>query len=83
MILSYLLSSLKHSYVINGTNGKTTVTNLVCNMLKAGGLKVLKEVMLGAQHSISYLSRYQISTFWNCRVFNLKLLTKANCGGIN
>ena len=27
---------------ITGTNGKTTVTNLVCNMLKAGGLKVLK-----------------------------------------
>ena len=27
---------------ITGTNGKTTVTNLVCKMLKAGGLKVLK-----------------------------------------
>lgn len=27
---------------ITGTNGKTTVTNLVCNMLKAGGLRVLK-----------------------------------------
>ena len=27
---------------ITGTNGKTTVTNLVCNMLRAGGLKVLK-----------------------------------------
>ena len=32
---------------ITGTNGKTTVTNLVYNMLKAGGLKVLKGGNIG------------------------------------
>ncbi len=33
---------------ITGTNGKTTVTNLVCSMLRAAGLKVLKGGNVGS-----------------------------------
>ena len=70
---------------ITGTNGKTTVTNLVCNMLKAGGLKVLKGGNVG-RPALDLLSE-PVPDFYVLELSSFQLETtyslKANCGGIN